>query len=96
MGRVLKALGERGLADLGQGTSDVALKNNDDYQKNGTQEGIQNPIQGDESKLFGTKICKNDNSDTGQHLRCSGPPDNEQDPVDDEPDYQDVEKIMPA
>ena len=93
---IFVGFGERGLPDLGQGSPDIALEDNDYDQEDRTQKGVEDPVESLEFKEFCPEVGEDYYADTRQHLRGSGPFDDEEDPIYYEPDDQDVEEILPA
>ena len=87
---------ERRLADLGQGAADILLKHDDDDQKDGAQEILQQPHERGQIENLGEGIDDGQNDEAEGHLHRTGSPDDRNQLIYDKSDNEDIDDILPA
>jgi hypothetical protein len=60
------------------------LKDDDDNEKDGAEQGAEQPVEREQLKLPGSEINEDEYSDADQHLYRSCSPDKKNSTVDDE------------
>jgi hypothetical protein len=93
---IVIGFGERCFTDLRESPPDIPLKNNYDDEKDGTQQGPEQPVKSKQFKLPGAEINDDENSNTNQHLHSPCSPDEKYGTVDDERYQQNINYILPA
>ena len=79
---------------MNQGTADIVLKKDDDYQDDRREEVVEDPVEGIETANLGGDIDNQKDCQTEQHLYCPRAFNEQDDPINDEGDQQDVEQIQ--
>jgi len=87
---------EGSFAHLGQGTAYITLKDYNDDEQDGTQESAQQPVQGQQVQVAGNKVDNDNDNNAHQHLDSPGTSDQENDPVNNIRDNQDINNILPS